>query len=143
MTIMIRNKTKIVIPVCVLLVILIAFSVKHFNMSSGSGNFNITRSIELNTKNSMRMYYHSFSGNKYTLMNLRKGDKLVLNVSVTTKQGDLKVSLDNGNNKELFSTENPQKTVTKTININETDNYKLQVSGKHKGSFYVKWRVES
>lgn len=134
MTIMIRNKTKIVIPVCVLLAILVAFSVKHFN---------ITRSIELNTKNSMRMYYHSFSGNKYTLMNLRKGDKLVLNVSVTTKQGDLKVSLDNGNNKELFSTENPKKTVTKTININETDNYKLQVSGKHKGSFYVKWRVES
>lgn len=140
---MIKTRTKIVIPVCVVLAILIVFSVKHFNMSSGSGNFNITRSIALNTKNSMRMYYHSFSGNKYTLLNLKKGDKLILHISVTTKQGDLKVSLDDGNNKELFSTENPKKTVTKTININENENYKLQVSGKHKGSFYIKWNVES
>ncbi len=30
---MIRNKTKIVIPVCVLLAILVAFSVKHFNIT--------------------------------------------------------------------------------------------------------------
>ncbi|MBV4421679.1 hypothetical protein [Clostridium tyrobutyricum] len=140
---MIRNKTKIVIPVCILLSILIVFSIRYFSISSGRGSFTTIMSIELNTKNSMRMYYHSFSGNKYTSLNLKKGDKLILNVSVNTKQGNLKVSLDNGNNKELFSTENPQKTVTKTININETDNYKLQVSGKHKGSFYVKWRVES
>ncbi|WP_058953315.1 hypothetical protein [Clostridium tyrobutyricum] len=140
---MIKTRTKIVIPVCVLLVILIAFSIRYFSISSGRGSFTTIMSIELNTKNSMRMYYHSFSGNKYTSLNLKKGDKLILNVSVNTKQGNLKVSLDNGNNKELFSTENPQKTVTKTININETDNYKLQVSGKHKGSFYVKWRVES
>ncbi|MBV4420428.1 hypothetical protein KM800_14045 [Clostridium tyrobutyricum] len=140
---MIKTRTKIVIPVCVVLAILIAFSVKYFNMSSGSGSFNITRAIELNTKNSMKMYYHSFSGNKYTSLKLKKGDKLILNVSVTTKQGNLKVSLNNGNNKELFSTENPKKTVTKTININENDNYRLKVSGKHKGSFYIKWRVES
>lgn len=143
MTIMIKTRTKIVIPVCILLSILIVFSIRYFSISSGRGSFTTIMSIELNTKNSMRMYYHSFSGNKYTSLNLKKGDKLILNVSVNTKQGNLKVSLDNGNNKELFSTENPKKTVTKTININETDNYKLQVSGKHKGSFYVKWRVES
>jgi len=78
-----------------------------------------------------------------TPINLKKGDKLVLNVSVTTIGGNLKVSLENQNNKELFTIKNPKKRISKTINVNENGDYKIQVEGKHQGGYNINWNVES
>jgi hypothetical protein len=142
---MLKTRTKIIItiPVCILSFILILSLAMFFSNSNGRGSFTSTKSIEYNTKNKMIMYYFSFAGYKYTPISLKKGDKLVLDVSVTTKEGNLKISLENENNKELFSTENPKKHITKTVNINENGNYKIQVEGKHQGGYNVKWNIES
>lgn len=128
-------KTKIILPIIILLLTIFLIG------CSGSGNLSIM-SVQKSTSNSMNMSYASFNGKKSTSLTLKNGDKLVLNVTITTKAGNLKVTVTDEANKELYNIENPKKTVTKTIDISKYGTYKIQVEGKHSGSFNISWDIK-
>lgn len=56
--------------------------------------------------------------------------------------GNLKVTVTDEANKELYNIENSKETVTKTIDISKDGTYKIQVEGKHSGSFNISWDIK-
>lgn len=132
---MIKNlKTKITILMIVLLVTLSLFG-------CSGGSYKAKCSNEDNTNNSMKMSYSDFQGYKFTSIKLKNGDELNLNINVTTEKGNLKITLIDENDNELFKVENPKEKVIKTIKINKDATYRIKVEGKHKGSYKITWNI--
>lgn len=130
-----NSKHKLIILISILVTTL-------FIMGCSGGNYTTTLCIQNDTKNSMYMSYSSFHGYKFTTLKLRKGTKLTLNINVTTKKGNLKVTLTDENSKQLFKVENPEKALTKVIKIDRDGIYKIKVDGNHKGSYKISWSVK-
>ncbi|WP_315080591.1 hypothetical protein [uncultured Clostridium sp.] len=129
-------KTKIIILMNILLITL-------FLVGCSGGSYKIKSSIENNTNNSMVMSYSNFEGYKFTTLKLKNGDKLNLNIKVTTEEGNLKIALIDENDDELFKVGNPKDEIVKTIEINKDGTYKLKVEGNHKGSYKIDWDIET
>lgn len=125
-------KNKIIIPMLIVLISL-------FSAGCSAGSYKTKMSVENNTPKRMQMSYSSFEGYKYTSIKLKKGDELTLNVNVTTEKGNLKISVLDEDDTELFKTENPKEEITKTIKIDKDADYKIKVEGKHKGKYKITW----
>lgn len=90
----------------------------------------------------MKMIYKSFDGYKYKKININKGEKLKLNIDVTTKDGELEVLVLNENNDEIYSTTNPKKEINKEIKIDKDGKYTIKIDGdEHSGSYDVEWKL--
>lgn len=124
------------------MIVLISELIILFLVGCSGGSYKSTNSIENNTKNSMEMSYSSFDGHKFNSIKLKEGDQLNLNIEIVTKEGDLKITLVDKNDNELFKIENPKELIRKTIKIEKDSTYKLKVEGKHKGSYKITWNVK-
>lgn len=131
----IKNKVITVIAIIVTCVI-VAFAVGPYG-----GNATTVMSIGSNTKSSMRMIYKSFNGEQYKTLNLKSGQKLDVNIDVTTKSGELNVLVLDKDNNEIYSIKNPSEKISKSIDIKESGKYTIKVAGKHSGSYRINWDI--
>lgn len=132
-----KGKNKIILGIGVAIIcVVIVFSI---GISGGSAK--TVMSIGSNTKSSMKMIYKSFDGEKYRILNLNSGDTLDVNIDVTTKSGDLNVFILDNNNNEIYNVKNPDKVITKSIDIKEDGKYTIKVEGKHSGSYKINWDI--
>ncbi len=132
-----KGKKKVILGIGVVIIcVVIAFFI-----GDSGGNAKTVMSIGTNTKSSMKMIYKSFSGEKYRILNLNSGEKLDVNIDVTTKSGDLNVSILDNDNNEIYSVKNPSEVITKSIDIKEDGKYTIKVEGNHSGSYKINWDI--
>lgn len=132
---------KIKNKVITVIVIIVACVIVAFAVGPHEGNANTVMSIASSTKSSMKMIYKSFDGEKYKTLNLKSGQKLDVNIDVTTESGELTVLILDKDKNEIYSVKNPSEKISKSIDIKESGKYTIKVEGKHSGSYRIDWDI--
>lgn len=133
---------KIKNKVIAVIVIIVTCVIVAFAVGPHGGNVKTVMSIGSNTKSSMKMIYKSFDGEQYKTLNLKSGQKLEVNIDVTTKSGELNVLILDKDKNEIYSVKNPSEKISKSIDIKESGKYTIKVAGKHSGSYRIYWDID-
>ena len=119
----------------VILVILLIF-ILLLNGCSGGRHIFVFGGIQPG-ENSLNGEYRRFYGHYFKRVQFNENDIVKFNFNQDTKRGNIEASLINSDGEEIDFIKDE-----KDFQIEENDNYKIQVNGSgHRGSFKLEWQV--
>ena len=132
-------KTLVIIAI----IVAVGYFGMHYLIGNEGGEYTIENSISSNMGSQMKQSYESFEGTKYRTIAILQGTVFHLKASIKTESGTLNLSMIDPHGLVLYSESNPEEAIDVDIPISVTGEYRLQVEGKHKGSYALDWNVRN
>lgn len=111
----------------------------HYLVGNEGGQYTTIGSISSNMGSQMKSSYQHFEGTKYRSIFLVQGATFHLEAEIKTEEGSLTLSVLDPEGIVLYSISNPQEQVVLDLEIPVTGEYRLQLSGDHKGGYVLDW----